>query len=118
MCDEIVPFMAQGFSKMALAAHLGINEETLYAWIKRHPAFSKAIKDGSLQSALWWERRGMEGMMGEIPGFNATTWIFNMKNRHGWADKTDVNHGGQTNNPVTVIQLVPLHDDSADTDTE
>ena len=95
MCEEVVPFMSQGFSQKALAGHLGISEETLYQWIKQHPEFSESVKDGSTQSAIWWEKVGMTGMVGKIAGFNATTWIFNMKNRHGWTDKTETTHGGE-----------------------
>jgi hypothetical protein len=30
---------------------------------------------------LAWEKIGLEGTMGEIKGFNATSWSFNMKNQ-------------------------------------
>ena len=100
MCEEATKFMSQGFSKAEAAAHLGITRETLNQWEKGKAEFSDAIKEGENQSALWWAKMGMAGMTGKVPGFNAAIWIFNMKNRHGWADKTDVNHGGQPDNPV------------------
>lgn len=36
------------------------------------------------------ESFGFDGMMGKIPGFNPTTWIFITKNRLGWRDKQDL----------------------------
>ena len=90
MCEEVIRFMAQGFSKAECSAHLGISEETFHQWKKSKPEFSEAVKEGSRQSSLWWAKIGMAGMTGKVPGFNATVWIFNMKNRHGWADKTEV----------------------------
>lgn len=97
MGQELIDFMAQGYSKEATAAHLGISKDTLYAWNNKHPEFSDAIKEGEQQSRLWWEKIGMGGMVGKVPGFNASTWIFNMKNRHGWTDKKEVtgHEGGE-----------------------
>jgi len=117
MCEQATAFMAQGFSKAETSAHLGITRETLYQWEKEKPEFSYAIKEGENQSALWWAKMGMAGMSGKIAGFNATVWIFNMKNRHGWADRTDVNHGGQAGNPVKYEEVRrnivdPKHSDS------
>jgi len=38
-----------------------------------------------------WELIGMNGAKGEIQGFNAASWIFNMKNRYkdNFRDKID-----------------------------
>lgn len=89
MCQELIDFMAQGYSKEATAAKLGIAKDTLYAWDKKHTEFSDAIKEGEIKSLLFWEKTGMAGMLGKLPGFNSTAWIFNMKNRHKWADKQE-----------------------------
>jgi hypothetical protein len=35
------------------------------------------------------EEIGRQGMLGKIPHFNATAWIFWMKNKHGWRDKQE-----------------------------
>ena len=97
MCEEVISFMAQGFSKAEAAAHLGISEETFHQWKKAKPEFSESVKEGSRQSSLWWAKIGMAGMTGKIAGFNATTWIFNMKNRHGWKDKQEITgEGGES----------------------
>ncbi len=95
MCEKVIEFMAQGYSKEATAAHLEISKDTLYAYIEKYPEFSDAVKEGEIKSRLFWEKLGIDGVKGEIQGFNATTWIFNMKNRHGWQDKQAVEHSGQ-----------------------
>ena len=99
-CQKLVDFMAQGYSKEATAAHLDISKDTLYNWDKKHQAFSDAIREGEIKSRLFWEKTGMAGMLGKLPGFNATTWIFNMKNRHGWADKKDLTIAGDEDKPL------------------
>lgn len=104
MCQQVIDFMAQGYSKEATAAQIGIAKDTLYEWVKKHTEFSDAIKEGEDKSRLWWEKIGMAGMVGKVPGFNATTWIFNMKNRHNWADKSEVS--GKDGAPMFEIKVV------------
>lgn len=89
MCDKVIKHMSQGYSKEATAAYLGINQDTLYDWIKTNKIFSEAIKQGQAKSLLFWEAMGIDGAMGDIEKFNVSSWIFNMKNRHGWKDKSD-----------------------------
>ena len=96
--------MSQGYSKEACMGHLGIAKQTFYNWMESHSEFLDAVKEGELQSMIWWERKGMEGMTGQIQNFNATTWIFNMKNRHNWADKTatDITSDGKAITGIAV----------------
>ncbi|RLA40220.1 MAG: hypothetical protein DRR06_17775 [Gammaproteobacteria bacterium] len=35
----------------------------------------------------WFEDIAERAMMGEIPGFNTTVWVFSVKNKYGWHDK-------------------------------
>lgn len=89
-CHTVIEAMKRGLSKEAAAAKCGISEDTFYRWIHKYPEFSEAVKEGSRLSLLFWESAGIKGMTGQIAGFNATTWIFNMKNRHGWKDRQDI----------------------------
>ena len=54
-----------------------------------------SIKVGRAKSVLFWEKIGMLGMMGKIPNFSASTWIFQMKNRWGWSEKLSVDLEGE-----------------------
>lgn len=38
---------------------------------------------------LFWEKAGVDGTMGQIKGFNAKSWQFNMGNRFGWKEKRE-----------------------------
>lgn len=89
MCQEVVKFMAQGYSKEATAAFLDISVDTFFRWQKENEEFSEAIKEGSAKSLLFWEKLGIAGALGKVDGFNASSWIFNMKNRHKWTDRID-----------------------------
>jgi hypothetical protein len=92
--------MTAGLSFESFAAVIGVNRDTLYAWCDAHSEFSDAKKRGDAASLLWWEKIGKAAMIGQamtthdgklisFNNFNATIWIFNMKNRHGWRDRRE-----------------------------
>jgi hypothetical protein len=97
MCQQVIDAMAQGLSKEAAAAEIGICDDTFHRWVKEIPEFSDAVKEGTRQNLLFWEKLGLSGATGALSGFNATTWIFNMKNRFGWSDKQQVETNGNQN---------------------
>lgn len=113
MCEEIVKAMGQsGLSKEAAAASLGIGVSTLYDWCNPdHPSyqpdFSEAVKIAEAAGRMYWESIGRMGMVGQIPFFNAATWIFNMKNRHDWVDKREVTGDGQGGVQIIIQTGVP-----------
>lgn len=84
--------MSQGYSKGALAGHLGVARSTLFLWIDQHPEFSDAIKQGEAASQAWWE--GIVRDCAAKGEGNATAAIFGLKNRatDDWHDRKDVNH--------------------------
>lgn len=81
MCKTVIDLGKQGKSKTQIAATLGISKETLYDWDKNNEEFSDAIKTAMSFSQAWFEDYGQNGMIGEVDGWNPTTWIFTMKNR-------------------------------------
>lgn len=94
-CEAVLEFGKEGMGRAEIAAELEINRETLNEWCKAHPEFSDAIKSALDLSQAWWERKGREGAVGKVDGFNATGYIFQMKNRfrEDWNDtvKQEVN---------------------------
>lgn len=95
-CQALDEHMKEGFSYSSFAGLIGVHLDTLYAWERKHPEFSEAKKRGELKSLLHWEKLGMNGISGEIKGFNAATYIFNMKNRFGWADRNEASQEHET----------------------
>lgn len=94
--EMLIEEMAKGYSIEAFCGKIGISIDTFYRWETEHPQLSEAKKLGICQSQLFWERAGMAGMFGKTKGFNATVWIFSMKNRFGWRDKKDVDFTDKT----------------------
>ncbi len=95
-CEMLIEHMKQGYSFGSFGALVDSCEDTVYEWAKVHPAFSEAKKIGLAKSMIWWEKQGMQGLWEEhgkdalTMKLNTTAWIFNMKNKHGWRDKHDV----------------------------
>ena len=85
-CAHLIAHMASGLSFESFAAVIKVNQDTLHEWAKVQPEFSEAKKEAWSQNMLFWERIGLTGMAGKMPGFNAAIWIFNMKNRFKWRD--------------------------------
>jgi len=88
-CAEAIDYIGHGKSKEAFAGHIGVAVSTVYLWLDKHPEFSEAVKRGEAMSQDFWEELGLVGTT-EGKNFNATTWIFNMKNRFKWKDRHDI----------------------------
>lgn len=86
-CALLIKHMSDGLSFESFAAVAKVNRDTLYEWVKAHEDFREAKAEGLSENLLFYEKTGRAGMLGKLPGFNITAWIFNMKNRHGWRDK-------------------------------
>ena len=103
MCDAAIECGKQGMGRAEIAAQLDISRDTLNEWCKDNAEFSAAIKRALDLSQAWWEGKGREGSVGMVDGFDATGYIFQMKNRFRdeWNDTTRSEHSGTV---VTAVQ--------------
>lgn len=102
MCDRVIELGKKGKSITQIAAALGVSRKTVYQWVGEdgHPEFAEAMEIARTESQNWWEDVAQERMISGEP-WNSATWIFNMKNRFGWRDKTE--HSGDPQKPVQVV---------------
>ncbi len=88
-CQMVIEHMASGLSKEAFCGAIGIAKQTLYNWMRGHKEFLDAVHIGEAKSLYFWEKKGIEGMW--LGGkFNFIVWKFNIQNRHGWKEKSDI----------------------------
>lgn len=97
-CAALVEHMKQGYSFEAFGGVIVKSVDTLYAWLKAHDEFSEAKKEGEVLCRIWWEKMGHAGLTGKLKNFNATVWIFSMKNRFHWRDKQEMT--GKDGGPI------------------
>jgi hypothetical protein len=102
MCEVVVKCGQLGMSKCEMALELDIAYDTFDRWQRENKAFSEAVKEAMRHSQAWWERQGREATFGGIDGFNATSYIFNMKNRfrEDWNDTVKNEHSGPEGGPI------------------
>lgn len=99
-CEQLIEHMSQGLSIITFAAEIGVCEDTLYEWMKKHQNFSVSKKIGEALSHRWWMQVGMTGMLGKIKNFNPAIWIFTMKNRFKWKDKEEITIDGNIDSDI------------------
>lgn len=87
-CELVPELMKDGMSKEEVCEEIGIWYQTFLNWQDKHPKFLEAVKKGEGASKAWWMKQGRINLT--EGGFNSTLWYMNMKNRHGWADKTEL----------------------------
>lgn len=104
-CDQVRSLGQKGKSKAQIAAALGVSRQTVDTWTALHPDFLDAVKDAHDASLAWWEDQGQDGLTAEK--FNATAFIFQMKNRFrsDYRDKQDHEHSGPNGGPIAVAEL-------------
>ncbi len=77
-----------------LALSLGVDRKTLVNYSHREEYFL-AIKKARAKVEVALEQR--------LYGNNITGIIFNLKNNFAWADKQEIDHGIQADNPITAL---------------
>ena len=94
-CQRVIEYGKEGMSKAEMSANLEITRETFNQYEKEYQEFSDAVKEAINSSQAWWESKGRQAVFNSV-NFNATAFIFNMKNRfkEEWSDKTVTEHQG------------------------
>jgi hypothetical protein len=98
-CEKVIELMAEGASKTEVCAEIGICYDTFLDWQKANKEFSESVKRGDKLSEAWWLKSGRLNL--ENNKFSYTGWYMNMKNRHGWKDKQEVEQSGEVTLKIT-----------------
>ena len=91
--EKVTEMMGQGYTLEAVAGALGVTRQTIWTWKEEKEDFREAYEEGLAKSHLYWERLGMDSLE-EGRQMNSAVYIFTVKNKLGWRDKTEVENTG------------------------
>lgn len=108
LADVVLAAGAEGKTLAGMADAIDVDRSTLAAWMEIHPEFSNAVKRGLEKAQAWWEEKGRVATF-DSGGFNATSYIFNMKNRFKdeWSDVQRSEHTGKDGGPIETVTETP-----------
>jgi len=113
-CGRVIEMGRKGKSKAQIAAGLDVSRQTLDNWAAVHPEFLDAVKAARDLALAWWEDQGQTGLTAEK--FNATAFIFQVKNRFrdDYADRTAHELTGKNGGPIQTVDLSEATNDDLD----
>lgn len=85
--EQVIAEYKDGASDVEVASVLNITMEKFNRQYKEVPIFRQLVDLGRMLSTAWWYKQGRVNLNNKA--FNNMLWIFNMKNRQGWAEKTE-----------------------------
>lgn len=120
--DAICSLIASGESVRTISQRKDMPaESTIYLWLAKEAVFSEKYARAREQQADVYAQEIVtiadEAEDAQIARLqmDARKWAASKLAPKKYGDKLDLNHGGQRDNPVNVVQLVaPGHDDSPD----
>jgi hypothetical protein len=108
LCEAVIELGRAGKSRTQIAASLGKAKSTVQEWADKYPEFASALSLAKELEQAWWEDKGQKGL-NQGKSFNATAFIFQMKNRFR-ADYRDT-HEIENTNKNYMISDKPLSED-------
>ena len=100
-CAKVEKLGEDGLSAVEIRVELGIPASTWRLWVQTHTDFAEAAEEADDAARAEMEKLGRRGVkMG--PGFNATAYIFLMKNRWPkiYRDRQDHQITGANDGPI------------------
>ena len=101
---KMISMSSKGASATELKVAIGgISNDLWDRFIAEEPEFSETVQQCKLLCQAWWEKFGREHLVSERgESVNSTMYTFNMKNRFGWADRTE--NTNENKHTVTIIK--------------
>lgn len=93
---QVVDMYAEGRSDAEVAAELRITIKDYYKQIGESATFAQLVEFGRTLSQAFWESQYRKNLGNK--NFNTALLNFYMKNKYGWADKTETTNSNENVN--------------------
>ena len=93
---RVIALYEAGASDAEVAASERITIKNYYQQIGDNAAFAQLVEFGRTLSQAFWEKQARLNITNKQ--FNTPLWAFYMKNKFGWADKTESVNVNENNN--------------------
>lgn len=99
LCKAYCDYIKQGYSKSFFPE---CDYDTFEAYCAKFPEDfpTDIIKQAEREGMHALEKIGFESSLGQIKGFVPASWIFIVKKKLGWRDKSDVTSDGEKINVI------------------
>ncbi len=95
--EEMLAEYSAGASDEEVAAALKMTTKRFKQYYTEDPVFKETVDMGRDWAKAFWLKKGRTSL--EDKKFNSTLWYNNMKNRYGWAEKSEVKEEKGPTNP-------------------
>jgi transposase len=90
-CQKYIEAAKKGSTEGMFASQIGVDQDSLTRWMKKHPAFAEAVKIGRQEFEAWYTKGTINfAVKGNEKPHDTALWIWLGKNKCGWRDKHDV----------------------------
>lgn len=100
--DECMELYMEGAGDVEIADHLGITIKKFNELCEENESFRTFVERGSTAAQAWWWKQARSNLKNRA--FMHSMWAFNMKNRYGWAEKTEATSTGETDMNIDSLQ--------------
>ena len=101
---QVVNLYSEGASDAEVAAELRVTIKEYYKQLGDNKAFAQLVEFGRTLSQAFWEKQARKNIHNKQ--FNSALWAFYMKNKYGWADKTEtVNANENVNTDLDSLRV-------------
>jgi len=94
--QQILDWYAEGDFDVEVAAKLEVPVKEFYKQMESNAAFGRVVEYGRTLCEAYWV--GMARKLVKNKGMNAQPWVFVMKNKFNWADKSEQMQAGDSGN--------------------
>lgn len=104
VCDKVIEWGKQGYSKTNMASELCVSRTTIYEWCKDHVEFSYALSIAMTHSESYWEHKALKGIDEPAKEFNTGLFgkIMSARFPETYRETTRTEHSGPEGAPIPV----------------